>query len=102
MPWAYAHVGTELRVDTRMSPFLKPDADVACCHDLEAYLHLVDGYIASNCPFRANAKRSLAKLLSEQRSNIKMLYTSKAKGLNLNLEPEHSFSTPSCLPSPSS
>ncbi|XP_049387657.1 phospholipase A1-Ibeta2, chloroplastic-like [Solanum stenotomum] len=102
MPWAYAHVGTELRVDTRMSPFLKPDADVACCHDLEAYLHLVDGYLASNCPFRANAKRSLTKLLSEQRSNIKRLYTNKAKGLNLNLEREHSFSTPSCLPSPSS
>ncbi|XP_055819699.1 phospholipase A1-Ibeta2, chloroplastic-like [Solanum dulcamara] len=102
MPWAYAHVGTELRVDTRMSPFLKPDADVACCHDLEAYLHLVDGYLASNCPFRANAKRSLAKLLNEQRSNIKRLYTSKAKGLKLNLEREHSFSTPSCLPSPSS
>ncbi|KAL2490000.1 phospholipase A1-Ibeta2 [Forsythia ovata] len=27
MPWAYAHVGTELRVDTKMSPFLKPNAD---------------------------------------------------------------------------
>ncbi|CAN4076011.1 unnamed protein product [Withania somnifera] len=93
MPWAYSHVGTELRVDTRMSPFLKPDADVACCHDLEAYLHLVDGYFASNCPFRANAKRSLAKLLNEQRSNIKRLYTSKAKGLNINLEREHSFNT---------
>uniref|UniRef100_M1BTY9 Phospholipase A1 n=2 Tax=Solanum tuberosum TaxID=4113 RepID=M1BTY9_SOLTU len=102
MPWAYAHVGTELRVDSRMSPFLKPNADVACCHDLEAYLHLVDGYLASNCPFRANAKRSLTKLLSEQRSNIKRLYTNKAKGLNLNLEGEHSFSTHSCLPSPSS
>lgn len=102
MPWAYAHVGTEMRVDTRMSPFLKPDADVACCHDLEAYLHLVDGYFASNCPFRANAKRSLTKLLSEQRPNIKRLYTNKAKGLNLNLEREHSFSTHSCLPSPSS
>ncbi|KAH0647074.1 hypothetical protein KY290_033074 [Solanum tuberosum] len=102
MPWAYAHVGTELRVDSRMSPFLKPNADVACCHDLEAYLHLVDGYLASNCPFRANAKRSLTKLLSEQRSNIKRLYTNKAKGLNLNLEREHSFSTHSCLPSPSS
>ncbi|KAK4349632.1 hypothetical protein RND71_032387 [Anisodus tanguticus] len=86
MPWAYAHVGTELRVDTRMSPFLKPNADVACCHDLEAYLHLVDGYLASNCPFRANAKRSLARLLNEQKSNIKRLYTSKGKGLNLNLE----------------
>ncbi|KAF3616855.1 Phospholipase A1-Ibeta2, chloroplastic [Capsicum annuum] len=103
MPWAYTHVGTELRVDTRMSPVLKPDADVACCHDLEAYLHLVDGYLASNCPFRANAKRSLAKLLNEQRSNIKKLYTCKPKELNIiNLEREHSFSTPSCLPSPSS
>ncbi|XP_059307523.1 phospholipase A1-Ibeta2, chloroplastic-like [Lycium ferocissimum] len=95
MPWAYAHVGTELRVDTRMSPFLKPDADVACCHDLEAYLHLVDGYLASNCPFRANAKRSLARLLNEQKPNIKRLYTSKGKGLNHNLEREHSFSAPS-------
>ncbi|XP_051115082.1 phospholipase A1-Ibeta2, chloroplastic [Andrographis paniculata] len=78
MPWAYAHVGTELRLDTKMSPFLRPDADVACCHDLEAYLHLVDGYLASNCPFRANAKRSLWRLVNEQRSNIKRLYTSKA------------------------
>ncbi|XP_060179908.1 phospholipase A1-Ibeta2, chloroplastic-like [Lycium barbarum] len=95
MPWAYAHVGTELRVDTRMSPFLKPDADVACCHDLEAYLHLVDGYLASNCPFRANAKRSLTRLLNEQKPNIKRLYTSKGKALNHNLEREHSFSAPS-------
>ncbi|KAK7300188.1 hypothetical protein RJT34_11025 [Clitoria ternatea] len=59
----YAHTGTELRVDTKMSPFLKPDADMACCHDLEAYLHLVDGFLASNSPFRPNAKRSLARLM---------------------------------------
>ncbi|KAL0313011.1 UNVERIFIED_CONTAM: Phospholipase A1-Ibeta2, chloroplastic [Sesamum radiatum] len=100
MPWAYAHVGTELRVDTKMSPFLKPNADVACCHDLEAYLHLVDGFLASNSPFRPNAKRSLWRLLNEQRSNVKRLYTSKAKALSLNnLEREMSMST--CLPSPS-
>ncbi|KAJ6706095.1 GLYCEROLIPASE A1 [Salix purpurea] len=83
MPLAYAHVGTELRVDTKTSPYLKPNADVACCHDLEAYLHLVDGFIASNCPFRANAKRSLVKLLTEQGSNVKRLYTSKAQALSL-------------------
>ncbi|KAK4787139.1 hypothetical protein SAY86_010972 [Trapa natans] len=82
----YADVGVELRVNTRMSPYLKPSADMACCHDLEAYLHLVDGYLASNCPFRANAKRSLVKLLNEQRSNVKKLYTSKAKALTLNLQ----------------
>ncbi|XP_031125695.1 phospholipase A1-Ibeta2, chloroplastic [Ipomoea triloba] len=103
MPWAYSHVGTELRVDTRMSPFLKPDADVACCHDLEAYLHLVDGFLASNCPFRSNAKRSLVRLVNEQRSNIKKLYTSKSnKQSSLSLETAHlsHFNTPA-LPSPS-
>ncbi|CAN8324846.1 unnamed protein product [Cochlearia groenlandica] len=76
-PWAYSHVGAELRVDMKMSPYLKPNADVACCHDLEAYLHLVDGFLATNCPFRKNAKRSLRKLLDEQRSNVKVLYTGK-------------------------
>ncbi|XP_052170859.1 phospholipase A1-Ibeta2, chloroplastic [Diospyros lotus] len=101
MPWAYSHVGTELRVDTKMSPYLKPNADVACCHDLEAYLHLVDGFSSSECPFRANAKRSLVKLLNEQRSNVKKLYTSKAKGLSLNLERQQGMAVPSCLPSPS-
>lgn len=100
MPWAYTHVGSELRVDTKMSPFLKPNADVACCHDLEAYLHLVDGFFASNCPFRPNAKRSLWKLLNEQRSNVKRLYTSKAKALTLN-NLESGMAMTTCLPSPS-
>ncbi|KAH7834131.1 hypothetical protein Vadar_012985 [Vaccinium darrowii] len=98
MPWAYSHVGTELRVDTKMSPFLKPDADVACCHDLEAYLHLVDGFSSSTCPFRVNAKRSLAKLLHEQKSNVKKLYTSRVKDLSLNTEKE-GFPVSSSLPS---
>ncbi|KAF3448269.1 hypothetical protein FNV43_RR08982 [Rhamnella rubrinervis] len=100
MPLAYSHVGTELKVDTKMSPYLKPDADVACCHDLEAYLHLVDGFMASNCPFRANAKRSLVRLLQDQRSNVKKLYTSKVNNLSLNLERER-LPLSSCLPSPS-
>ncbi|XP_058085637.1 phospholipase A1-Ibeta2, chloroplastic-like [Magnolia sinica] len=97
-PWAYSHVGSELRVDSKRSPYLKPNADVACCHDLEAYLHLVDGFLASNCPFRTNAKRSPARLLHEQGSNVKKLYT--YKDLTLNLETMVG-STPSCLPSPS-
>lgn len=111
MPWAYAHAGTELRVDTSNSPYLKPDADVSCCHDLEAYLHLVDGFLASNCPFRSNAKRSLVKLVREQNSNVKKLYTSKAKGLRLSLDTskskgwklnlERNMQMSNCLPSPS-
>ncbi|KAB2632397.1 phospholipase A1-Ibeta2 [Pyrus ussuriensis x Pyrus communis] len=109
MPLAYSHVGTELRVDTKMSPYLKPNADVACCHDLEAYLHLVDGFLASNCPFRENAKRSLVRLLRDQGSNVKKLYISKANNLtSLNLEREFSQKNlereglmATCLPSPS-
>ncbi|KAK4794079.1 hypothetical protein SAY86_012073 [Trapa natans] len=91
--WDYSHVGAELRVDTRMSPYLKPDADAACCHDLEAYLHLVDGFSSSESPFRPNAKRSLVKLLQEQRSNMKRLYTSKAEALILNLDSRGSTDT---------
>ncbi|KAI3952032.1 hypothetical protein MKX01_004265 [Papaver californicum] len=110
MPWAYSHVGSELRLDSKMSPYLKPNADAACCHDLEAYLHLMDGYLASDCPFRPNAKRSLFKLLHEQGPNVKKLYTSKAKSLqkvslehsNNNKEVSNPLSLQSCLPSPSS
>ncbi|XP_042501110.1 phospholipase A1-Ibeta2, chloroplastic-like [Macadamia integrifolia] len=98
MPWAYSHVGAELRVDSKMSPYLKPDADVGCCHDLEAYLHLVDGFMGTNSPFRANAKRSLARLVNEQKSNVKKLYISKAKDLNIE---KQAVAIPSCLPSPS-
>ncbi|XWS49680.1 hypothetical protein CRYUN_Cryun12cG0023900 [Craigia yunnanensis] len=99
-PLAYSHVGTELRVDTKMSPYLKSNADVACCHDLEAYLHLVDGFLSSTCPFRSNANRSLVKLLHDQGSNVKQLYTHKA--LSLNLERDRiSIPMVSCLPSPS-
>ncbi|GMJ11005.1 phospholipase A I beta 2, DAD1-Like Lipase 1 [Hibiscus trionum] len=98
--WTYSHVETELRIDHKMSPYLKPNADVACCHDLEAYLHLVDGFLSSNCPFRSNAKRSLARLLQDQRSNVKQLYTHKALSLNLDRD-RFSFPITSCLPSPS-
>ncbi|CAL0331708.1 unnamed protein product [Lupinus luteus] len=100
-PLGYSHVGTELRVNTKMSPYLKPDADMACSHDLEAYLHLVDGFIASNCPFRSNAKRSLARLMKDQSSNVKKLYISKAKGLTVDFKRQGSMSMPTCLPSPS-
>ncbi|MBA0611413.1 hypothetical protein Godav_012105 [Gossypium davidsonii] len=100
-PWAYSHVGTELKVDTKMSPYLKPNADVACCHDLEAYLHLVDGFLSMECPFRSNAKRSLAKLIDNQKSNVKQLYTDEALSLNLERRGSFSISMVSCLPSPS-
>ncbi|ONK59090.1 uncharacterized protein A4U43_C08F2870 [Asparagus officinalis] len=80
---SYAHVGRELKVDSKISPYLRPNADPGCCHDLEAYLHLVDGFMGSNCPFRANAKRSLVRLVNQQGSNFKQKYVSKARELVL-------------------
>ncbi|XP_020576325.1 phospholipase A1-Ibeta2, chloroplastic-like [Phalaenopsis equestris] len=79
----YSHVGVELKVDNRVSPYLRPDADPACCHDLEAYLHLVDGFMGTGCPFRVNAKRSLARLLSQQRPNMKKIYVTRARAVQL-------------------
>ncbi|KAI0493792.1 hypothetical protein KFK09_023917 [Dendrobium nobile] len=85
----YEHVGTELKVDSQVSPFLKPDANPACCHDLEAYLHLVDGLGGGDgCQFRPNAKRSLVRLISQQRGNVKKLYVNKARALGLELVDE--------------
>lgn len=96
----YSHVGTELRVNNRDSPYLKPNADPACCHDLEAYLHLVDGFMGTGCPFRSNAKRSLARLLSQQRPNVKKIYVNRVWSLGA-VEPDgealgvhHGFVTP--------
>ena len=79
-------VGRELRLDSRASPYLRPDADAACCHDLEAYIHLVDGFLGSHCPFRDNAKRSILRLVKNQGGNVKQLYMSKAKDMRIQLD----------------
>ncbi|XP_071686598.1 phospholipase A(1) DAD1, chloroplastic-like [Rutidosis leptorrhynchoides] len=55
----YADVGKELRLSSEASPYLTK-SDFATCHDLKTYLHLVDGFVSSSCPFRTTAKRLLA------------------------------------------
>ncbi|KAK9273816.1 hypothetical protein L1049_018627 [Liquidambar formosana] len=57
--WAYAEVGKELRLSSKESPYLDR-GNVATCHDLKTYLHLVNGFVSSTCPFRATAKRVLS------------------------------------------
>ncbi|GAB4841674.1 Phospholipase A1-Igamma2, chloroplastic [Ancistrocladus abbreviatus] len=42
-PWSYSHVGEELGLDHKNSPFLKDTGDPVCAHNLEALLHLLDG-----------------------------------------------------------
>ncbi|KAL9429890.1 hypothetical protein AB3S75_025309 [Citrus x aurantiifolia] len=52
----YADVGKELRLSSRDSPFLSK-MNVATCHDLSTYLHLVKGFVSSTCPFKATARK---------------------------------------------
>jgi Lipase (class 3) len=99
----YEHVGVELRVNSRTSPCLRSDAGPACSHDLEAYLHLVDGFTGAGQPFRPDARRSIARLLQHQRTSLKEVYVSRARALGVDptaavLNRAESFG---CAPSPS-
>lgn len=58
--WVYSEVGEELRLCSRDSPYLR-GVNIATCHDLNTYLHLVDGFVSSSCPFRSTAKRFLRR-----------------------------------------
>ncbi|CAL4915597.1 unnamed protein product [Urochloa decumbens] len=73
--------GAELRLHSGDSPCLRPDAGPACCHDLEAYLHLLDGFTGPGRPFRADASRSVARLLAYQRPSVKRAYVERARVL---------------------
>ncbi|KAI5066604.1 hypothetical protein GOP47_0019228 [Adiantum capillus-veneris] len=47
----YVHVGVELLLDNHFSPFLKKSFSIVDTHNLEVYLHLVDGYWSVDVPF---------------------------------------------------
>ena len=48
---SYIHVGVALHLDNSHSPFLKPSATLGDAHNLEVYLHLLDGYRSTDEPF---------------------------------------------------
>ncbi|KAJ4788441.1 Alpha/beta-Hydrolases superfamily protein [Rhynchospora pubera] len=58
----YTHYGYELNLEVKSSPYLKQMFDLVGYHNLEMYLHLVDGHISSNgsANFREDAKRDVA------------------------------------------
>lgn len=59
-PWSYSHVGVELALDHKNSPFLKPTGDPVCAHNLEAHLHLLDGYHGKGRRFVLATGRDIA------------------------------------------
>jgi hypothetical protein len=63
LDWVYTHVGFELNLDIKSSPYSTGSIhmlDFSGFHSLETYLHLVDGFTGSGSEFRSNAKRDLA------------------------------------------
>lgn len=57
---SYIHVGVELELDQKNSPYLKDTDDAGCCHDLEGYLHLLDGYHGKGKKFELATGRDIA------------------------------------------
>ncbi|XP_062095403.1 phospholipase A1-Igamma1, chloroplastic [Humulus lupulus] len=60
LEWVYTHVGAELKLDVKSSPYLKQGINLVGFHSLETYLHLVDGLMSHTTPFRDNARRDVA------------------------------------------
>ncbi|KAH7862880.1 hypothetical protein Vadar_010560 [Vaccinium darrowii] len=67
--WVYADVGRELRLSSRESPHLSNGnfaTNIAACHDLRTYLHLVNSFVSSTCPLKATAKSVLESTHQEK------------------------------------
>ncbi|KAG2713524.1 hypothetical protein I3760_04G179700 [Carya illinoinensis] len=62
LPWSYSHVGVELALDHWNSPFLKRAVhdDPVRAHNLEAHLHLLDGYHGKDHKFELACGRDIA------------------------------------------
>ncbi|KAG5015257.1 hypothetical protein JHK85_021393 [Glycine max] len=60
LEWVYTHVGAELALDVHSSPYLKGGMNLSGFHSLETYLHLIDGYLSHETPFRSEARRDIA------------------------------------------
>lgn len=58
--WTYHHVGARLLLDVASSPHLRRTRDPACHHNLEAHLHVLDGYQGSSRAFESVTGRSVA------------------------------------------
>ncbi|KAL5701996.1 hypothetical protein ACHQM5_027272 [Ranunculus cassubicifolius] len=60
LDWVYTHVGSELKLCVKSSPFLKQGFNPVGFHSLETYLHLIDAYVSPKLQFRTNATRDVA------------------------------------------
>ncbi|KAG9145617.1 hypothetical protein Leryth_027111 [Lithospermum erythrorhizon] len=59
--WVYADIGCELKLSSKDSPYDLNGLNIATCHELKTYLHLVNGFRSSHCPFKETARRIMNK-----------------------------------------
>ncbi|GLJ10622.1 hypothetical protein SUGI_0131940 [Cryptomeria japonica] len=48
LPWEYVHLGVDISLDNNSLPFLKQTYNLANFHNLEVYLHALDGFQGHN------------------------------------------------------
>ncbi|KAL5701995.1 hypothetical protein ACHQM5_027271 [Ranunculus cassubicifolius] len=88
LSWFYIHVGHELKLSVKSSPFLKHGFNNSLgFHSLQTYLHLLDGYVSPLLPFGPNARRDVALvnkgcgMLRDELKIPKAWYQMEHKGL---------------------
>lgn len=74
----YSHVGDELGINTKRSPYLKPTLCLVARHNLEGYLHGVAGHQGIHCGFKLEVDRDIA-LVNKKMDNLKEEYRVPAK-----------------------
>ncbi|XP_074290039.1 phospholipase A1-IIdelta-like isoform X2 [Silene latifolia] len=86
----YVDIGTELEIDTRKSSYLKDSKNPSDWHNLQAILHIVDGWHGPKSEFKSVTKRSIALVnkscdfLKEECLVPPVWWVEKNKGMVLN------------------
>ncbi|KAL2937423.1 Phospholipase A1-IIdelta [Bienertia sinuspersici] len=102
----YVHLGTELNIDTRKSHYLKHSKDPGNWHNLQAMLHVVNGWHGMKRQFELIIKRSIALVnkscdyLKEECLVPPSWWVEKNKGMLLNEEGEWVLAYPEECPIP--
>ena len=102
----YENIGTELEIDTRKSQFLKESKNPSDWHNLQAILHVVNGWHGSKKEFKLVNKRSVALVnkscdfLKEECLVPPSWWVEKNKGMILNKEGDWVLASPEEEPTP--
>jgi len=102
----YVNIGTELEIDTRKSNYLKDSKNPSDWHNLQAMLHVVNGWHGEKKDFELRIKRSIALVnkscgfLKQECFVPESWWVEKNKGLVLNEAGDWVLAPPEEIPAP--